>query len=97
MHETFIRKYYFVKVLQSKLSHIFLIVHKKTARWIGQEKDALHQKIREIAGCAFDWYKRKDTLLSEKYFFEFKLLKDCSGFHFHYLLVSRDKCVNSYF
>ena len=97
LHKTFIRKYNFVKISQSKLGHIFLIVYKKRVRLIGEEKDALHQKIREIAGCVFDWYKRKYTFLSEKYFFEFKLLKDCSGYHLHYFLVSRDKYVNSYF
>ena len=97
MHKTFIRKYYFVKISQSKLGHIFLIVRKKTGRLIGEERDALHRKIHKIAGCVFDWYKRKYTFLSKKYFFEFKLLKDCSGYHFHYFLVSRDKYVNPYF
>ena len=29
VHKTFIKKYYFVKILQSKLGHIFLIVYKK--------------------------------------------------------------------
>ena len=97
VHETLIRKYYFVKILQSKLDHIFLIVCKKRGRLISEEKDALHRKIFEIAGCFFDWYKRKYKFLSENYFLEFKLLKDFSGYHFHYFLVSRDNYVNSYF
>ena len=54
VHETLIRKYYFVKILQSKLGHIFLIVCKKRGRLISEEKDALHRKIFEIAGCVFD-------------------------------------------
>ena len=29
VHETFIRKYYFVKISQSKLGHIFLVILKK--------------------------------------------------------------------
>ena len=29
VHKTFIRKYYFVKILQSKIVHIFVIVCKK--------------------------------------------------------------------
>ena len=29
VHETFIRKYYFVKILQSKFGHILLIVRQK--------------------------------------------------------------------
>ena len=97
VHVAFIRKYYFVKISNSKLGHIFLIVCKKRGRLIGEEKGALHRKIREIAGSVFDWYKRKYTFLSEKYFFELKLLKYFSGYHFHYFLVSRDKYINSYF
>ena len=97
VHKTFIKKYYFVKISQSKLGHIFLIIHKKRGRLIDEEKDALHQQILKIAGCVFDWYNRKYTVLSEKYFFEFKLLKDCSGYHFHSFLISCDKYVNCYF
>ena len=44
VHETFIRKNYFVKISQSKLGHIFLIVRKKRGRLLGVEKDALPQK-----------------------------------------------------
>ena len=40
--ETFIRKYYFVKISQSKLGYIFLIVCKRKGMLIGEEKDALH-------------------------------------------------------
>ena len=72
-----IKKYNFVKIWLSKLGHTSLIVRK---RLIGEEKDALHQKMREIAGCVFNWYKQKYTFLSENYVFELKLLKDCSGY-----------------
>ena len=61
-----LKKYYFVKILQSKLSYIFLIVRKRKGRLIGEEKDALHRKIRETAGCVFDWNRRKFMFLSEK-------------------------------
>ena len=61
-----LKKYYFVKILQSKLSYIFLIVRKRKGRLIGEEKDALHRKIREIAGCVFDWNRGKFMFLSEK-------------------------------
>ena len=61
-----LKKYYFVKILQSKLSYIFLIVRKRKGRLIGEEKDALHRKIREIAGCVYDWNRRKFMFLSEK-------------------------------
>ena len=97
VHETFIRKFYFVKISQSKLEHIFLIVRKWRGRLLGVAKDALHRKICEIIGCVFEWYKQKYSFLSDRYFFEFNLLKDCSEYHFDYFLVSRDKYANSYF
>ena len=46
--ETFIRKYYFVKISQSKLGYIFLIVCKRKGMLIGEEKDALHRNIRDL-------------------------------------------------
>ena len=33
IYETFIRKYYFVKISQSKKGHVYLIVRKKAAWW----------------------------------------------------------------
>ena len=97
VHKTFIKKYYFVKISQSKLGHIFLIVCKKKRKIDSWRRRCPLQNIRGIAGCVLDWCKQKYTFLSEKYFFEFKLLKGCSGYHFHYFLVSHDKYVNLYF
>ena len=48
MHKTFIRKHYFVKISQSKLGHIFLIVRKKTGRLIGEERDAYIEKCTKL-------------------------------------------------
>ena len=76
---------------------MFLILCKKGGRLIDEEKCTLHQKIREIAGCVFGWYKQKYTFLSEKNFFDFKLIKGCSGHHFYYFLFSCDKYINYYF
>ena len=55
----FIRKFYFVEISQFKFGHILLIVLKKRRKLLGVEKDALHQKICEITGCVFEWYKQK--------------------------------------
>lgn len=43
-YETFTRKYYFVKNLQSKRGLIYLIVRKKTGRPIGEEKTSFIKK-----------------------------------------------------
>ena len=40
----FTRKYYFVKISQSKKGHVYLIVRKKRGRLLGEEKNALHKK-----------------------------------------------------
>ena len=54
VHETFTRKFYFVKISQSKKSHIYLIVRKK-GRLIEEEKNALHKKIFDASWSAFKW------------------------------------------
>ena len=40
---------------------------------------------------------KKNKFLSEKYFFDPKVFKECSGYNFHYCLVSCDKYVSKYF
>ena len=49
IYETFTRKYYFVKISQSKKGHVYLIVRKKRGRLLGEEKNALHKKIFDIS------------------------------------------------
>ena len=56
IYETFIRKYYFVKISQSKKGHVYLIVRKKRGRLLGEEKNALHKKIFDISRSVFHWY-----------------------------------------
>ena len=72
-------------------------MRKKKGRLIGEEKQALHKKIFDVSNCVFIWYCEKNTFLSEKYFLEPKVLNECSGYHFYYVLVSCDKYVNKYF
>lgn len=45
IYETFMTKYYIVRISQSKRGHISLIVRKKRGRLLYQEKKALHAKI----------------------------------------------------
>ena len=92
IYETFIRKYYFVKISQSKKGHVYLIVRKKRGRLLGEEKNAFLKKIFNILQTVFNWYGEQ-----YEFFFNPKLLKDCSGYHFHHFLVSCDKYVNEYF
>ena len=72
-------------------------MRKKKGRLIGEEKQVLHKKIFDVSNSVFIWHCEKNTFLSEKYFLEPKVLKECSGYHFYYVLVSCDKYVNKYF
>ena len=53
IYETFMRKYYIVRISQSKRGHIDLIVRKKRGRLLYQEKKALHMKIFDIVTNVF--------------------------------------------
>lgn len=97
VYETFTRKYYFVKNLQSKRGHIYLIVRKKRGRLFGVEKNKLHKKIFQVSASVFQWYYDKHDFLGKKYFINPKMIKDVSGYHFHYFLVSCSKYVSDYF
>ena len=97
IHETFTRRYYFIKILRSKKGHTYLIIKKKRGKLIGEEKQALHKKIFDVSSSVFNWYCKKHKFLSVKYFLDSKILKDCLGYHFHYFLVSFDTYVNQYF
>ena len=94
IYETFTRKYYFLKTSQSKKEHAYLIVRKKRGRLLGEEKNALHKKIFDIFRSVFHWYGERLDFLRRKYFFTPKLIKERSGYHFYYFIVSRDKYVH---
>ena len=53
IYETFTRKYYFLKISQSKKGHAYLIVRKKRGRLLGEEKNVLHKKIFDIFRSVF--------------------------------------------
>ena len=89
IHETFTQKYYLVKVSQSKKGHIYLIIRKKRGRLLREEKNTLHKKIFDIFSIAFHWYGERHDSLCRKYFYNSQLIKESSGYHFHYFIVSR--------
>ena len=62
IHETFTRKYYLVRISQSKRGQIYLIVRKKRDGLLHEEKEELHRKIFHVVGSVFSWYcKRQQT------------------------------------
>ena len=64
---------------------------------IGEEKDALHRKIFDVSRSVFHWFSEKSRFINEHYFFDFKVLKEFSNYHFHNFLISSDKYVNKHF
>ena len=76
----------------------YLIVRKKRGRLVGENKNALHKKKKiDVSASVFKWYCDKHDFLGKNYFFSPKLIKHCSGYHFHYFLVSCDKYLNDCF
>ena len=55
IYKTFTRKYYFVKISQSKKGHVYLIVKKKRGGLLAEEKKAIHKKIFDISHSVFHW------------------------------------------
>ena len=53
IYKTFTRKYYFVKISQSKKGYVYLIVSKKRGGLLGEEKNALHKKTFDISPSVF--------------------------------------------
>ena len=94
IHEMFTRKYYIVKISQSKKYHIYLIERKKRDRLLYEEKDALHAKIFNIVSSVFPRYCKRHKQLEKNYFLNLKLIKECSDYHFHYFLTFSDRYVN---
>ena len=92
--ETFTRKYYFVRISQSKRVHIHLIVRKKRGRLLWEETQALHRKINDFSRSVFNWFCDQNKFISEHYF---NVLKKCSNYHFHYLLISSDQYAKKFF
>lgn len=58
---------------------------------------ALHDKIHDVSKSVFTWFEKEHKFINERYFFDFKVIKEVSSYHFHYFLISSDKCVNKYF
>ena len=44
-------------------------------------------KIFDTVTSVFMWYCKKHSQLDKKYFLNLKLIKECSGYHFHYFLI----------
>ena len=84
VQETFTKKYYSVRISQSKNGNIYLIVRKKGADSLVKKKNALKKKVNEMVSCVFEWYSKKSKYVSDSYFVDFKLIRECSGYHFQF-------------
>ena len=76
---------------------MYLVVRKKKGQLFGEEMLALHRKIHDVSKSVFTWFGKEHNFINERYFFDFKVIKEVSNYHFHYFLISSDKCVNKYF
>ena len=67
--ETFTKKYYLVKIFQSKKGHVYLVVRKKRGRLFGKELLALHRMSYGVSKSVFAWFCSQHDSISEHYFF----------------------------
>ena len=95
--ETFSRKYYFIRISQSRRGHIYLIVQKKRSGLLWEETQVPYRKINDVSRSVFNWFCDENIFVSEHYFLDFKVLIKCSNYHFHYLLVLSNQYGNKYF
>lgn len=95
--ETFTKKYYLVKISQTKRGHIYLTARKRRGRLLWEEKQALHRKINEVTRSVFHWFSEENKFIDRHYFMDFEVLKECSSYHFYYLLISRDNISTNIF
>ena len=79
--EAFTKKYYYVKISQSKKGHVYLVLRKKRGRLFGEEMLALHRKIYDVSKSVVLWFSGQHDFVSEHYFFDFKGIKEFSNFH----------------
>ena len=56
IYKTFTKKYYLVKISQSRKGHIYLMAREKRERLLGEQKNALHRKIFDMSSSVFNWY-----------------------------------------
>lgn len=96
IHETFTTKYYIVGISQAKNGNIYLIIRKKKAGCLVKNKFVFTKRLKRLLRSLFHG-TRKKSYLSRNYFIDFKLIRRCSGYHFHVLFICRDKYVNRLF
>ena len=95
--ETFPRKNYQMRISQSKRGNVYIIVRKKTGRLLSVEKERFLRKIKHITSSVYDWYASKRRLIHKHFYFDLKLVKEFSSYHFHFMLVSEDRYINDIF
>ena len=74
-----------------------MIVRKKRGRLLGVEKERFLRKIKHITSSVCDWHASKSRLIHKHSYFNFKLVKEFSSYHFHFMMVSEDRHINEIF
>lgn len=90
------KKYYIVRISLSKNDNVYLLVRKKKRRPLGVKKECFIQKTRQIVTSVFSWHTKIIKLLHDYFSIDFRLIKESSGYYFHFLLISKNKIVNSF-
>lgn len=83
IQEKFTKKILYCQDIPIKERPHLINSEKKRGMLLYEEKEAFHSKI-------FTWYCKRHSHLDKKYILNLMLIKECSGYDFHYFLISRD-------
>ena len=74
---------------------MYLRIKTKRGRIIGEEalKD-FEESILNCLNATYSFFCRRDPLLKERYFIDFRAIRINSGHHFHFICLCKDKYAN---
>ena len=84
INEIFSKRHYIVRISQEKNGNVYLIVNKRRGRLLGEERTALCKAIEKLSNTVFSRHCKDFSRLADYYYVDFKLLKQCSVYHFHF-------------
>lgn len=93
---TFVQKHYVTRILQSKNGNIYLLMRKKEVVLSVLKRNIFVRKyIMSLPTCFVGTALVEDLCMIN--FFNSKLIRHWSGYHFHFLIISRDRYANRLF
>ena len=85
---------FIINVAESKNGSM---VRKKRGKGLGEQKLKLFETIKNISECVYKYYSQRSRFVLVNYFPYFRLLRNYSNYHFHFLVISNEYfCKNDF-